>query len=108
MQFPVQIPIAYRLRYMRRLDTGTSFQVGNGTGYFENAIMRPGRKTQPGHGQLQELFTLGIGFTIAANLPGKHMGIAINSGISKSFLLDIPSSYHPFPYSAGIFSFTVV
>jgi len=49
----VEVTVTDGLGQVRRLYGWASFQIGNGTGYFEYAVVGAGRQVQPVHGVLE-------------------------------------------------------
>lgn len=47
---PIQIPVLDCLCQMSRLDVFGGIEVGDGPGYFQNPVIRPGREDQLFHG----------------------------------------------------------
>ena len=82
---------------MTILDVLAVIQIGNGTGNFQDPVVRPGRKAQPLHGITQSLLAALIQHTIALQQFRCHLGIGVYSReLLEPQLLYLPCLDHPF------------
>lgn len=83
---------------MHRLDSFACVEVGNGTGYLEDAVVGSGREVEPLHGTLQHLLSAFIGLGILLEQAWCHLCIAVYAClVSKALLLYLTGTHYPFP-----------
>src|SRR3712207_740956 len=89
--FAVEIPIADSFCQMGGEYLFRSFQVGNGAGYLQDAVVSAGRKVEPVHGVSQERQPFLIGTCIRCKQPAVHLRIAVDARVrSITFFLHLP------------------
>ena len=70
-----------------------AFEVGDGAGYFEDAVVGAGAHVHAGHGVFQLLQAGGVGFGVFVQQRRGHLGVAVDAGlILKTALLQGASS----------------
>lgn len=78
-------------------DPGLSGQIGDRSGYFDDAVVSPGRKVHAFHGTAQHGFRFGRQRTECADLLASHRGVAMNRQSGESGLLCRPGRDDPEP-----------
>ena len=72
-------------------DVGGAFEVGNGAGDFEDAVVGAGAHVHALHGVAQFLEAGGVGLGVFVEQGGGHLGIAVDAG----FVLEAALLQHP-------------
>ena len=62
-------------------DVGGAFEVGDGAGDFEDAIVGAGAHVHAFHGVLQLLQTGGVGLGVFVEQGRRHLGVAVDAGL---------------------------
>src|SRR5438874_1684799 len=68
-QLAVEAAVADGLDDVAGLQVGRPFQVGDGAGHAQDAVVRPRRQPQFVHGRLQQRLALRVEGAVAAQLP---------------------------------------
>lgn len=77
-------------------DVRAFFQIGDGSGDLQNAMIRPGGKAQPGRGLNQQLLSAGIKGTMAPEIHWPHLTVEIHRGSpGKTSLLNGMGFFYP-------------
>ena len=66
------------------------FQVGDGSGDFEDAVVGPGGEAQALHGHLEQALGLGTRGAVLLDEPGRHVGVGVDAGFVETLPLDLP------------------
>lgn len=61
--------------YVGNCEALGSFQVGDGAGYFEDAVVGSGGEALLEHGSLEEFFGVGGELAVSADLAGSHLRV---------------------------------
>ena len=77
--FPVEAAILNRLRQVAHLDALGAFQVGDGAGNFQDAVVGTGGEAEPLHGGLQDGEAGGVGHGELMQQLGVHLGVAMDA-----------------------------
>jgi len=72
-------------------DVGAGFEVGNGAGDFEDAVVGAGRHVHALHGVFQLLEAGGVGLGVFVQQGRGHLGVAVDAG----FVLEAALLQHP-------------
>ena len=72
---PIQRPILDRLRDVLALQLRIVFQIGNGPGDLQDAVVSAGAQALLLHGTLEHAFAVGIEFAVRPDLARSHLGI---------------------------------
>ena len=90
---------------MRHVQPIGAFQIGDGPGYFEDAVVGSRREPLLLHGPLQEALGVRAQFAIGANLPGGHLRIRKNlfSVSTEPLALPFPCRHYPVANLGGAF-----
>src|SRR6266404_6888337 len=75
---PIQSAILDRLGDVLGMDWNAAVQVCHGARHFEDAIMGPRAESLLSHRPLQQTLAIWGESTISANLPRRHLRVAIN------------------------------
>lgn len=96
--FPVEVPVADGFSEVVGAYLFTAFQVGDGAGHFQYAVVGTGREVEAFHGIFQQCQSLCVGAGVAVQQPATHLGIAMNVAfIGISQFLYFPGSDDSFP-----------
>ncbi len=91
----VQGTVLNGLRDMFGLDVGGIGQIGDGTGYLQDAVMGTGTEAEAGHCKFHEVLTGSIQCRMFSYLPGGHACIAMDMGVClKPFRLALTGQNH--------------
>jgi hypothetical protein len=82
---------------MAGLDIGGMIEIGQRAGDFQNAIVGSGTQAHFSHGMFQVPPGVVSNLAMAADLPGRHLGVAINVLPAKTFLLQLPGFQNALP-----------
>ena len=74
---------------MRRFDGIGVFMVSDGPGQFQNAVKSPRRKIQLLHRRFQQVLCRIFYLTVFPDIRRRHIGVAVQFGAFKSFLLPL-------------------
>ena len=74
---------------MRRVDDIGVFMVSDGPGQFQNAVKSPRRKIQLLHRRFQQVLCRIFYLTVFPDIRRRHIGVAVQFGAFKSFLLPL-------------------
>lgn len=74
----VQSPVLDGFSEVRDGQVLGTFEVGNGAGNFEDAIVGAGGKALLLHGAFEQALGVGAEFAVDANLPRVHLGIRVD------------------------------
>ena len=96
-RFAVETAVADRFGDVGRRDPDLSGQIGDRSGYFDDAVVSPGRKVHAFHGTAQHGFRFGRQRTECADLLASHRGVAMNRQSGESGLLCRPGRDDPEP-----------
>ena len=72
-------------------DVGGAFEVGDGAGDFEDAVVGAGAHVHALHGVFQFFQASGVGFGIFVQEGRRHLGVAVDAG----FVLESAFLQHP-------------
>ena len=72
-------------------DVGGAFEVGDGAGDFEDAVVGTGRHVHAFHGVFQFLKASGVGLGVFVQQGWGHLGVAVDAG----FILEAAFLQHP-------------
>ncbi len=85
----IQTAVLNRFRDVFGLEIHRIFQIGDGAGDFENAVVSAGAQALLRHGAFEQAFAVGGEFAEAANVAGVHLGVAVEffAALCESFEL---------------------
>src|ERR1700735_5190003 len=89
-ELSIQTAITNRLRHMVRLDLGGAFQIGNGAGHAQDAVMGPSRQTETLHRRLQKLPPRTVQHAELPQLPAAHARVETDVARTESLALHGP------------------
>ncbi len=83
------------------------FDVGDGTGNLQDAVVSAGAESLLGHGALQQTLTIGGEFTKGTDVAGRHLGVAVDllAGGSEALELLLARADHAFANFRGTLGF---
>jgi hypothetical protein len=83
------------------------FDVCDGTGNFQDAVVSAGAESLLGHGALQQTLTVGGEFTEGADMAGRHLGVAVDlfAGGGEALELLLAGADHAFANFRGALGF---
>ncbi len=90
------------------MDICTAVKISNGTGYFEDAGVGAGRKTEAISNQFKHAVAGGIQFTIFLDETRRHLGVAVDFGAFVTLQLKLTRLLHPFGYGGGALGFASI
>ena len=73
----VQAAVLDRLRDMLGLKVWSIVQIGDRSGYFQDAVVGSRAQALLGHGAFEEAFAVGGKFAVGADVAGGHLSVAI-------------------------------
>ena len=91
----IKQPILNRLRQMRRLNTLDAVEVGDRPCHLQDPAEGPRAHPQRVHHPLHELVPRLIDPTEQLQLPGAHLGVAVDVEPLEALLLNLPRDLHP-------------
>jgi len=91
----IKASILNRFRDMCRLDFFKPLQIGNCSGYFQNAIHCPRGQPQFFDSHFHKLMRLFINRTERPDVSVRHAGIRNDTGIAETFFLPLACRIHP-------------
>src|SRR5579863_3600259 len=98
---PIQRPILDGFGDVFWLKAGNAFEVGDGTGYLQDAVVGARGQALLQHGTLQQALAVGRELAEDADMAGSHLGVAVDlvagSG-GKPLQLGFPGPDHAFAH----------
>src|SRR5580658_4547667 len=73
----VKTAILYRFGNVFRLEARGVFEVGDGAGYFQDAVVGAGAEALLGHGAFEQAFAVSGEFAVDADVAGVHLRVAV-------------------------------
>ena len=80
-QIPIQRAILNRFHDVDLLDLGDAFEIGQGAGHFEDAVMGPGAEVEGVHGLLEGAFAALVDAAVFADEAARHVGVGVDAGV---------------------------
>src|SRR5215470_3634604 len=106
---PIQRPVLDGFRDVFALKVGIPFQIGNGAGDFQDAVVGAGAQALLLHGSLQQALAVGVQLTVCSDLARAHLGVCVDflSGAGEAVELYLASADYPVSDLGGAFCVAV-
>ena len=74
----IQAPVLNRFGDVTGLDVFRPCKIGDRAADFQHTAVSPGAEAKPVDGILQELFSIVLKYTVALDVSGTHLRVAVN------------------------------